>query len=307
MKKLILGLLFAFSNLVYAQPQLIQIIVPNPPGGVVDLYGRAMARAINDTVPNVNAIVVNRPGADGRIGVRHFLDNSLKQDMILVAATGPILFNKVFSKKLDYDFKDFDFVLPLGTTPIALAVNKASGINNVSDLIRYAEKKPLNCAGGSSAIVFAGKMFIQQLGITNVEFIPFKGTGDLVPAFLSGSVECMFDPIPTIPQNEKTQLLAVSSANKWPDNPDLPLFSDSVANFNFNLFYGFAVNSKLSVEDKDRLLSIINRAARTQQWLTGQPKGVQPSTPVRDSQQWLEQRYNTYEKVRRSLNIEQVN
>lgn len=307
MKKIIAGLFLAISNLVYAQTQLIQIVVPNPPGGVVDLYGRAMARAINETNTNVHAIVVNKPGADGRIGVRHFLENSFKQDMILVAATGPILFNKIFSKKLDYDFQDFNFVLPLGTTPIALAVNKNSGITTVNELIKYAERKPLNCAGGSSAIVFAGKMFMQQLQVTNVEFIPFKGTGDLIPAFLSGSIECMFDPIPTIPQNDKTHLLAVSSANKWPDNPNLPLFSDSVSNFTFNLFYGFAVNSKLPLEDQERLLNIINRASKTSQWLSGQPRGVVPATPVRDPQQWLEQRYNSYERVRKSLNIEQVN
>ena len=307
MKKILLGLAFLISGLVHAQTNVIQIIVPNPPGGVVDLYGRAMAKVINETNTNVNAVVINKPGADGKIGVRHFLENSTKQDMILVAATGPILFNKVFSRRLDYDFKDFDFVLPLGTTPIALAVNKTKGISSVTDLIKYAEKKPLNCAGGSSAIVFGGKMFMQQLNITNVEFIPFKGTGDLAPAFLSGAIECMFDPIPTIPQNDKTELLAVSSSTKWPDNPNLPLFSDSVPGFNFNLFYGFAVNANLNKDDKERLLSIIHRASKTSQWLQSQPRGVQPSQPVKDAQQWLDQKYNSYEKVRKSLNIEQVN
>jgi len=306
MKKILFGLAFIFSTLVHAQTNLLQIVVPNPPGGVVDLYGRAMAKVINETNSNVNAIVVNKPGADGKIGVRYFLENSAKQDMILVAATGPILFNKVFSKRLDYDFKDFDFVLPLGTTPIALAASKSSGITSVNELIKYSEKKSLNCAGGSSAIVFAGKMFLQQLKVTNVEFIPFKGTGDLIPAFMSGAIDCMFDPIPTIPQNDKTVLLAVSSSTKWPDNPSLPLFADSVPNFNFFNFYGFAVNSKLEKGDKERLLTIVNKASKTQQWLTGQPKGIQVSQPVKDSHGWLEQRYSAYEKVRKSLNIEQV-
>lgn len=307
MKKFITTLFFTLFANNFVSAQSIQIVVPNPPGGVVDQFGRALARTINETNPGASAIVVNKPGADGKIAVRYFLENSLKQDMIFVAATGPILFNKVFNKKLDYDFTDFEFLIPFGITPVGLAVPKRNGISSVEDLVKYAEKKPLNCAGSSTAMIFAGRMFLHHLNLTNAEFIHFKGTGDMIPAFMSGVIDCMFDAVTTIPQNDRTEMLAISSNTRLPEYPNVKLFSDSVPNFNFNLFYGFAINSKLNSNDKDRLLNLMIKATNSPQWVQSYPKGVTPSKPLKDPQQWLVQQYNSYERMRKILNIDQSN
>lgn len=303
MKKLLLSLLCFFVFAVHAE-QKITIIVPNTPGGIVDGMGRAMAKAINESEPNVDAVVINKPGADGQIAIKYFLEYSSKQDMILVAPTGPILINKVFYKKLDYDFNDFEFVMPLGVTPLILAASSNSGIKSVKDLIKYSENKMLNCASGSSANTFIGKIFFRELNIKNAQFIPFKGTGDLLTTFVTGDLDCIFDP--AIPRSNKAIFLAVSSSTRHKEFADVPLFADSVPNFEFHNIFGFAVARNISDEQRIRLMALLKRVSKSNAWKESIPSAVIPATPVTNPHKWLEQKYNFYEKSRKALGIEQL-
>jgi tripartite-type tricarboxylate transporter receptor subunit TctC len=76
-----------------------------------------------------------------------------------------------------------------------------------------------------------GMMAALHLKMTHV---PYKGTGESVPALLGGHVETLFAAYPSIAgaaQNKAIHIIATSSDRRWPQAPDVPLVSEFIPGF----------------------------------------------------------------------------
>ena len=107
------------------------------------------------------------------------------------------------------------------------------GIDNVQDLIKYAKANPgkLNMAssGNGTSIHLAGELF-QSLTGTKMVHSPYKGSGPALMDMVGGTMDVMFDNLPSALQQikgGKLKALAVTSAKRSDALPDVPTIAEA--------------------------------------------------------------------------------
>lgn len=228
------------ASLVQAQAwpsKPIRIVVPFAAGGTTDILARALApelqRALGQPV-----VVDNKPGAGGNLGAAEVAKSPPDGYTMLMGTVGTHGINAALYPKLPYDpIKDFVPVTLVAGVPNVLVFNPAKadqlGIKNVADLIRYAKANPgkLNMAssGNGTSIHLSGELFKSMTGTYMVHF-PYRGSGPALIDLMGGSMDLMFDNLPSsMPHIKagKLKALAVTSAVRSTALPDVPTIAEA--------------------------------------------------------------------------------
>jgi tripartite-type tricarboxylate transporter receptor subunit TctC len=188
----------------------IKLIVPFPPGGVVDLVARLWAQQMQSKLGTI--AVVNRGGASGAIGsleVAHALPDGYT---LLLGNTSTQLLDPVFMPHPTYDAeKDFKAIGIVATSAVAIAVNPKVPVHNLPELVAYLKKNidkvSYASAGVGTYTNLAGEMFKKSAGLPNLKNIPYRGGGPLITDVVSGRVPMMMI-------NVTSGLVALQDANK---------------------------------------------------------------------------------------------
>ena len=139
-----LALWVALPGLVFAQDyptKVIQLIVPYPPGGVVDLTGRLLADQLGRELGG-KVIVVNKQGAGGTIGADFAARAPADGYTILLSGAATHAFAPWIYKQLRYDpLKDFIAVTQFTEGPLALCVNATSPVTNLDEFFKMLKAK----------------------------------------------------------------------------------------------------------------------------------------------------------------------
>jgi tripartite-type tricarboxylate transporter receptor subunit TctC len=231
-----MALTAAFSAPAIAQDSYpdgpIHLIVGFPPGGGADLLARLLAPRLQETL-GAPVIVENKPGAQGRIGVETVASAKPDGQTLIMSTEGAVIILPNLSK-LPYDpLKDLAPVsLVVRTAPIIVA-NKDLKVDSLADLIKQAKANPgkfnygHSGVGGPNHLTF--EMFKQMAGV-DIQQIPYKGTGEVIPAVIGGEVELAIGYIPSfIPhiQAGSVKPLAVTLAERSDALPDVPTVAES--------------------------------------------------------------------------------
>lgn len=99
----------------------IRVVVPFPPGGFSDVFGRILAGKMHESWGQP-AVVENRPGAGGNIGADIVAKSEPDGHTLLVSPPGPIAINQSLYPKLPYDASKWVPVTVLAAVPNVLAV-----------------------------------------------------------------------------------------------------------------------------------------------------------------------------------------
>jgi tripartite-type tricarboxylate transporter receptor subunit TctC len=210
----------------------VRIIVPFAPGGTTDILARAMAPELSKAFGQ-QFIVENRAGAGGNLGVDVVAKSPPDGYTLVMGTVGTHAINKSLYDKLPYDpVKDFAPITLVAGVPNVMVMNteraKALGINDVKDFIRYAKANPgkLNMAssGNGTSIHLAGELFKSMSGIYMLH-IPYRGSGPAIMDLLGGSMDVMFDNLPSSMAQIKAGKLkafAVTSVQRSSALPDVP-------------------------------------------------------------------------------------
>ena len=174
----------------------IKLVVPFPPGGPLDLAGRAIGQKLQETWGQP-VIVENRPGAGGNIGADVVAKSAPDGYTLVMGALSTHAVNPHLFAKMPYDaLKDFAPVTLVALTPNVLVVNTAVPVNDVRELIALAKISPgkLSFASGSngSAGHLAGELFKTLAGI-DIVHVPYKGGAPAMQDLLGGQVQFMFE------------------------------------------------------------------------------------------------------------------
>src|SRR5690606_128707 len=114
----------------------IKIVVPFPPGGVVDLVARMFAEKMSESIGQP-VIVDNRGGAGGAIGADVVAKSTPDGHTLLMATASTHGTNSATKSSLPYDpIEGFSPVTQLATTPYALVANTSVSASNVSELVQ---------------------------------------------------------------------------------------------------------------------------------------------------------------------------
>ncbi|MNK82868.1 Tripartite tricarboxylate transporter family receptor [compost metagenome] len=224
--------------------------MPFAAGGTTDILARAVAAELSK-LPGWNVVVDNKPGAGGNIGTDIVAKSAPDGYTLLMGTVGTHGINQSLYAKLPFDpIKDFVPITEVASVPNVLVVNPAfaqqNKINSVNDLIAYARANPgkLNMAssGNGTSIHLAGELFKTQTKTFMVHF-PYRGSGPALTDLSGGTMQLMFDNLPSSMQlikSGKLKALAVTSAKPSPALPDLPTVAAAakLPNFEASSWFG---------------------------------------------------------------------
>ena len=245
-RRLILAACVSVTIISIARPVLAQaiwpskpvkIVVPFAPGGTTDILARAVAPELSKAFGQP-FIVDNRAGAGGNLGADMVAKSPADGYTLLMGTVGTHGINKSLYSKLPYDpQKDFAPVTLVAGVPNVMVMQtekaRVMGINNVLDFIKYAKAHPgqLNMAssGNGTSIHLAGELFKSMTG-TFMTHIPYSGSGPAMMGMVSGTVDVMFDNLPSaMPQIKggKLKAFAVTSSQRSAAMPELPTIEEA--------------------------------------------------------------------------------
>lgn len=211
----------------------IRLIVPYPPGGPNDIFGRMMAQKLSEAFGQ-QVIADNRGGASGIIGTELVARAAPDGYTLLLGGAALFSMNPVLLAKLPYQpLKDFAPVSLIASTPFILVTHPSLPAKNVQDLIALARSRPgqLNfaSAGAGGPPRLAAEMFKSMAGIDMVH-VPYTGGAPALTATIAGEAHLFFSSIaPALPlvKDGKLKGLAVTSAKRTAAVPEFPTIAES--------------------------------------------------------------------------------
>ncbi len=215
----------------------VKIVVPFAPGGTTDILARAMAPELTKAFGQP-FVVENRAGAGGNVGADVVAKAPADGYTILMGTVGTHGINKALYAKMPFDSqKDFAPITLVAGVPNVMVMNadkaKTLGINSVADFIKYAKANPakfsMASSGNGTSIHLAGELFKSRTGIF-MTHIPYRGSGPALLDLVGGTVDVMFDNLPSaLPQvkSGKLKAFAVTSAARSTAVPDLPTIEEA--------------------------------------------------------------------------------
>jgi tripartite-type tricarboxylate transporter receptor subunit TctC len=227
----------------------ITMVVPFPPGGTTDIVGRLVAANLTKALGK-NVVVENKGGAGGNIGAAEVARAKPDGYTLLMGTVGTQSINEFLYSSLQFSpAKDFIPIALAAAVPNVLVLNPAfaekNHINSVQDLINFLKTNPgkvnVGSSGNGTSIHLAAELFKTMTG-TQMEHVPFRGSGPAVTALMAGDVQLMFDNLPSSMggiQSGRLKALAVTSAERSPSLPDLPTVAESgVPGFDATSWFG---------------------------------------------------------------------
>ena len=241
-RRQIIATFTAFSAAPWARAQSwpgkpVRIVVPFAAAGTTDIIARALAPELQRAFGQP-FVVDNKPGAGGNSGAAEVAKSAPDGYTLLMGTVGTHAINPALYPKMPYDHvKDFAPITLCAGVPNVLVVNPASAqkyqINSVQDLIRAAKANPgkLNFAssGNGTSIHLSAELFKSMTG-TFMVHLPYRGSGPALIDLLGGSVDLMFDNLPSsLPHIKagKLKALAVTSSVRSAVLPDLPTIAEA--------------------------------------------------------------------------------
>jgi tripartite-type tricarboxylate transporter receptor subunit TctC len=224
----------------------VRMIVPYSAGGATDIVMRIVAQKLPEFLGQ-QVVVDNRPGAGGLIGT-DTVAKSAPDGYTLLAASTPHVILPHLHKKIPFDaLQDFAPVMQFGDQPYALTVHPSLGVSTVKELIALAQKQPgkINYASsgnGGAQHMFAA-LFVSMAKVDMVH-IPYKGSGPARADLLGGQVKVGCLGIASVLANHKAgqlRILAVTSARRSQEVPDIPSISETLKGYHASLWQGLSV------------------------------------------------------------------
>jgi tripartite-type tricarboxylate transporter receptor subunit TctC len=212
----------------------VRVVVPWPPGGSTDVLARLLSERLSQHLGQP-FVVENRAGAGGNIGT----------DVIAKAAPdgytmGPVTvggwsINQYLYPRLPYDpERDIIPVSMHWELPNVFAVPAQHvPARTLQEFIAWAKQRRNGASYGSPGIGttphLSGSLFASRTGI-DATHVPFRGAAQTIPAMLSGDIDFALDNlasyVPVI-QEGHMRALAVTSAERWPTLPDIPIMAEA--------------------------------------------------------------------------------
>jgi len=245
----------------------VHIIVGYPPGGSTDIVARLIGNWLSQRLGQ-QFIVENRAGAGNNIGTEQVTKAAPDgYTMLLVNPANTI--NASLYKKLNFNFlRDIDPVGNVIQVPNVMEVNPSVPAKTVPEFIAYVKANPdkVNVAssGNGTSIHLSGELFKMMTGI-KMTHVPYKGSAPMLTDLLAGQVQVTFDNLPSSIGHIKAgklRALAVTTAKRSPELPDVPTVAESVPGYEASAFFGFGVPHGTPKEVVDKLNAEINLALK---------------------------------------------
>ena len=252
MKSILTGMALFVVSVVHAQnypAKPIRMVVPVPPGGIIDVVGRLVAQKMTEH-GGQNVIVDNRPGGLTSVGTE-YVARSPGDGYTLVLQSLPMVVNPVVLGKMSYDYeKDLAPVSLIVNSPYLFVVHPSVPARSIKELIAAAKTQPgkvtYSSAGNASNLHVAVELF-NVLANVKMLHIPYKGGGPALTAVLGGEADLSVLAVSAVQpyiNAGRLRALAITSAKRMGTLPQIPTVAESgVPGYEFASWVGMLVPS----------------------------------------------------------------
>lgn len=211
----------------------IRMVVPFAAGSTPDVFARVVAEKASQGLKQ-SIVIENRAGAGGNLGTDVVAKAAPDGYTIGASITGPLVNNVALYKKMPYDpFKDLAPITFGVHQANVLAVSPSLGVNTLKELMDLLRKNPGKYNYASIGVGSLSHLSVEMLkSMTNsfVVHVPYASSPAAVMSVLQGDTHIVsLAPLAVMPQVQagKLKALAVSTAKRTPQLPNLPTFRES--------------------------------------------------------------------------------
>ena len=260
--------LIAVGTAVATEPwpqRAVRLIVPIGSGSAPDVAARLYAERLAARWKRP-AIVENRPGAEGLIGVTAFA--GMRDDhALLFSPAAPISVFPFTQEKLAYDpARDFVPISSAIDTFGSIAVPSSLKVASLAELVTLARTQPgkLNWSSGGGAFPTLLAGFAKTAGLDVVQ-VSYREQNLAIQDLAEGRIQILVTTLtPLLPsaQAGKIRLLAVTNKRRAPIAPEVPTASEAGhAELEFEGLVGFFGWREMPAALRDRISADIRAVA----------------------------------------------
>ena len=261
---LVSPLLFALPAAAEYPDRPVKLIVPFGAGGPADVYARVLAKHLSDETKQ-SFVVEDRPGAGSIIGTDQVAKAKPDGYTLLVMSNTHTVNETLLPNKPFELMRDFVPVASINQSDLLMVVHPSVPAKSVQEFIDLAKKEPgkLNYAssGPGTPYHMAGELFKSLAGVSIVH-VPHRASGDARNSVVSGTVQMMFDAIPTmmaLAKGGQVRALGTTGEKRNPLTPDLPTVGETVKGYEATIWLGVMAPKGTSKEVVDYLSKHINK------------------------------------------------
>lgn len=211
----------------------IRLLVPFGPGSTPDVFARTVSEHASRTLGQ-SIVIENRAGAGGNVATNQMAKAAPDGYTIGVSITGPLVNNTLIYDNLPYDpFKDLQPITFGVHQGNVLAVSSTLGVNSMKELMALLRANPGKYNYASVGVGTLSQLSVEAIkALTNsyVVQVPYASSPAAVMSVLQGDTHMVsLAPLAVMPQVQagKMKVLAVSTARRLPQLPDVPTFRES--------------------------------------------------------------------------------
>ncbi len=220
--------------------QVVRIVVPFSAGSITDGLARILADKLGDLWKQ-QVIVENRPGLPGTTAVA----KSAPDGYTLMLTSNGHTIASAINKSIQFDpVKDFVGVSRVAAVPLVAIVPPDFPGKTLKDFIAAANEKPgqlnFSSAGIASTSYLSAEILKQDAKI-NIQHVPYKGAPEATTAVIRNDVQMYMAPIPSTQEltaTGKVKALAINSAKRVPQLPDVPTVAETLPNYKYESWFG---------------------------------------------------------------------
>ena len=248
----------------------IRYIVPFAPGGTTDILARTIGERLGAALGQP-IVVENKPGQGGSIGAAELARAAPDGYTIGGGTISSHAINATLYDKLSYDpVTSFAPITMYATQPNVLLVHPSVPPKNLREFIALLKASPnkysFGSAGNGTSQHISGELFKAMAGV-NMQHIPYRGSGQMMPELLGGTLTVAFDNIATAMPHVnagKLRALAVTSVTRSVVAPDVPTMAESgLAGYDISSWQAVFAPAGTPAPIVDRLYTEIARILKT--------------------------------------------
>ena len=221
----------------------VKWVVPYPPGGTTDILARLIGQYLSEHLGQ-QFVIDNRPGAGNNIGTEVVV-NSPPDGYTLLLVNPANGINATLYKRLPFNFlRDIAPVAGITRVPNVMEVNPNFPARSVAEFIAYGKANPgkINMAssGNGTSVHLSGELFMAMTGV-KMTHVPYRGSGPALTDLIAGTVDVMFDNMPSsieFIKAGKLRALAITTDTRNDALPDIPVVADTVSGFEASAWFG---------------------------------------------------------------------
>jgi tripartite-type tricarboxylate transporter receptor subunit TctC len=240
-------------------------VVPYPPGGTTDILARLIGQYLSEHLGQ-QFVVDNRPGAGNNIGTEVVV-NSPPDGYTLLLVNPANGINATLYKKLPFNFlRDIAPVAGITRVPNVMEVNPNFPAKTVAEFIAYGKAHPgkINMAssGNGTSVHLSGELFMAMTGV-KMTHVPYRGSGPALTDLIAGTVDTMFDNMPSsieFIKSGKLRALAVTTDVRNEALPEVPVVADTVPGYEASAWFGIGAPKGTPANFIEKINKSVNEA-----------------------------------------------